>query len=96
VSWQSQISEEETVAEDVLLEIQRLWPPFLGGARVCTKVWRLCKGESFKLFQACSVDECFYNLPYTILAENMSSSFYITSYEILSCYSSWNNWPNGM
>ena len=32
------ILEDSSAAEDVLLEVQRLWPPFLGGARVCTRV----------------------------------------------------------
>ena len=25
-------------ADDIILEVQRLWPPFLGGRRVCTEV----------------------------------------------------------
>ena len=29
---------EGDTAEHVMLEVQRLWPPFLGGARVCTEV----------------------------------------------------------
>ena len=29
---------EEAAAEEVMLEVQRLWPPFFGGARVCNEV----------------------------------------------------------
>ena len=36
--WQIQVCEDDAIAEDVLLEVQRLWPPFFGGARVCTEV----------------------------------------------------------
>lgn len=37
LSWQSRV-QEETAAEHVILEVERLWPPFFGGARVCTEV----------------------------------------------------------
>lgn len=30
--------QEGTAAEHVMLEVERLWPPFFGGARVCTEV----------------------------------------------------------
>ena len=29
---------DESLLEDVLLEVQRLWPPFFGGRRICTQV----------------------------------------------------------
>ena len=48
-SWQVLVSEDSAAAEDVLLEVQRLWPPFLGGARVCTKVYSLLTIEALFL-----------------------------------------------
>ena len=29
---------DDSLLEDVLLEVQRLWPPFFGGRRICTQV----------------------------------------------------------
>ena len=35
--WQ-ELVQGEAAAEEVILEVERLWPPFFGGSRVCTEV----------------------------------------------------------
>lgn len=47
VRWRECCS-DDSLLEDVLLEVQRLWPPFFGGRRISTQV---C---SYKLFEVCA------------------------------------------
>ncbi len=40
VRWRQGSQESDNILGDVLLEVQRLWPPFFGGRRICNQVRR--------------------------------------------------------
>lgn len=50
-------ADDNAAIDDIVLEIQRLWPPFLGGRRVCNKE---CEVSGYRIPEGMSVVYCSY------------------------------------
>ena len=60
--WREGVSDNGK-ADDIILEVQRLWPPFFGGRRVCVEV---CVNVYCRQWQNYTLDSTtfFGSLPY--------------------------------